>query len=144
MATKRRKLYFDVNLTVATKAIFACTESRAGYSGDRYGGVLDDLPTLTTASANEAKRRNEVFATFVPLTSNAATTTVRNPLVSVGFNAWTTGVATGFYDPTPSINGGQPGQSSVTRRHFAVHLAKAGAATLRGTLIVQRQHSIEV
>ena len=144
MPIKRKKLYFDVDLTTATKAIFPCTESRAGYSGDRYGGVLDDLPTLATADDDAKKRQNEVFTDFIPLTSDAATSTARNPLVSIGFNAWTTGVATGFFNPTPSINGGQKGQSAVTRRHFAVHLAKGGAATLRGTLIVQRQHSIEV
>ena len=152
-AIRRKKLYFDVDLTTSAAAIFPCTQFRISYAGDNFGGVLDDLPPLTSASPAESKRRNSVCAWFQPtdgqVLANYADATLpisvndRNQRVYVRFVAATTSVAA----PTDlTFSGLLPGSSPIGTRHFAVYVARDNSisATVRGVLYVQRQHSIEI
>jgi len=164
MATRRKKLYFNINLTTVNNGlgatlvfgqVVACTQFRAGYTGDVYGSVLEDLAALTIGSSAELKRRNEVTAWFQPITGQVVldgTAAYRNQRVYVRFTI-----------PTVRANGtaviltfpGQPdGTTPIGTRHFGIlvsrdwrssnHLDVTISPTVRGRLFVQRQHNIEI
>jgi len=161
MATRRKKLYFNINLTTVNNGlgatlvfgqVVACTQFRVGYTGDVYGSVLEDLAALTLGSSDELKRRNEVTAWFQPITGQVVTsigTPFRNQRVYVRFT-----VATVRDNGTAEILifAGQPsGTTPIGTRHFGILVARDGAGsatdvspTVRGRLFVQRQHNIEI
>lgn len=143
-AIKRKKLYFDVsfqNATTNASRAFPCTQFRASYSGDLYGGVLDDLPALVAGSPADKKRANDVAAWFQA--REAAGTGTTTGLMKVDFINATTGNNTGTaLNVTSPFT--QDGSTPIFTRHFAVRVRKLGAATVTGRLYVQRQHSIEV
>lgn len=150
MATKRKKLYFDVTLPAGLGAAggliarnFPCTQFRStgSYTGDIYGGVLDDVPALTTSAPSETKRRNEVSAWFVPTSAQALQLTLG--AIAVAFTIPTT-VQT-ITAATLLVNtAGPDGSTPIYTRHFGVQVRRYGQATMTGRLYVQRQHSIEV
>lgn len=138
-AVRRKKLYFDIALSAGvTNQAFPCTQFRASYAGDKYGAVLDDLAPLVTGSPAQVKRLNTVAA-WVPRIrgGNTLATSTAQPSVAVDFiNATTVG--------SGATQLGTYGETSIFTRHFAVRVSKAGAASFRGLLYVQRQHSSEV
>jgi len=168
-AIRKKKLYFDVDLTGATRGLaFPCTQFRQSYNGDLYGGVLDDLPALVVGSPAARKRLHSVAAWFSPLSGqlaiNAAAdafpgNTGINQRVYVRFIAATTGFVKGIANPAsisvittdglvfaPQLKGSTP----IGTRHFSVLVIRdvdanlVTSATVRGVLYVQRQHSIEI
>ena len=156
----RRKLYFDANFS-GTRQIFLCTQFRAGVTiAERHNGVMQAAVALTASSPPAAKARNEVSAWFVPAgLTNAALAT---SLTSVSAPFWldfigpTIGNGTGGITRLPYLTVGstlfqKAGQSAVfgtagSQRHFAVRVRRTGTGTttVRGTLYVARQHSLEV
>lgn len=171
---KRKKLYFDCSLPAGvTRRIFPVTLGRASFNtGDMYGGLLDNgVPKVTTASPVDAKRRNMVHAWFEPQTFlNVGVTTVArvNTGVLVDFVVWTcagkgiTAAGIGFTGasgtqlPGGASSGTNPAiltgsaASALLTKNFAVRVRKLTDdslgvhMTVRGTLYVERQHSIEV
>ena len=145
-ATRRKKLYFNVDLRTATNAAFPCTQFWASYTGDNYGAVLDDLTPLTASSTNQAKRMNSVAAWLsgrLSLGASVSTTTAQPAFVIDFINATTVGSgATALTNADSALfNGSTP----IFTRHFAVRVRKIGAATgFRSVLNVQRQHSFEI
>lgn len=140
-AVKRKKLYFDVvfgNASVANRT-YPCTQFKSSYTGDAYGGVLDDLAPLVAGSTNQAKRLAEVCAWFVPNAALASATSP-NPITLAFVPATTTAGGTGLTDAVSGLKGSTP----IYTRHFGVNIRKPGLATMSGRLYVQRQHSIEV
>lgn len=170
MATRRKKLYFDISLTDAIPTrVYACTQFTATYAGDLYGSVLEDFAPLTPASSAELKRRNEVCAWFQPTDGqtlpniNAAGTaliTARNQQVFVRFviaTATTTNTASWTVTQVSGLTFGSqlPGSTPIGTRHFGVMVARGiplrptgyddtRSPTVRGRLYVQRQHTIEI
>jgi hypothetical protein len=149
---QRKKLYYDVLFTfpgdtTVKSAAFRCTQFTVGtVSGERYGGFADALAALAAAAPPEKKRQNAVGAWFevAAITGTAQANTVSPAIVD-------------FVDAatlaTPLANLGNAtfaGQDVVYTSHFGVRvrlaavLTEGDAATIRGTLYVQRQHSIEV
>lgn len=158
---RRKKLYFDVNLVAVTKRSFPCTQFRASYSGDRYGGVLDDYQALTATSPPQRKRAWDVRAWFQPLTGGTvgeqtiitdnmnATVTVLAERVFVQFmGATTTTQINGVWPAAlaPAVGAVPLGASPIGTRHFGVRVSREGtlSATVRGILHVERQHEFEV
>ena len=145
MATKRKKLYFDVAFAAGAAngaaRNFPCTQFRDSYTGDIYQGVLDALPPLASATPGEIKRRNEVTAWFVPANAQALQLTVG--AIAVAFinptTVQTITAATLLTNPN-----GPDGTTPIYTRHFGVQVRRFGTATMTGRLYVQRQHSIEV
>jgi hypothetical protein len=171
----RKKLYFDVAFGGTRSCLyFPATPFRSSTTfGDRFGGLLNAMESLTGNAPNSLKAQSEVMVTFVP---------AHGAFTGVAYSAH--GVAIDFVQPTfgaqavaGSPGGGVPNDANVTRlsyltttgakdltkvgmsaiygtlgtaRHFSVRVrrpnAGAGAASvsLYGTLYVQRQHSIEV
>lgn len=153
MAQKgRKKLYFDFNMGIgATRVIFPCTQAVQSAAGDRYGGLLDALEACTLSTPSEVKRRNEVAAWA------SAVTGLSGGALMVDFIGWTSGNGTGpiVKLPFPGVNltttDSKAGQSAVfgtggIARHFSVRIRRlvTFTVTTRGTVYVQRQHSIEV
>ena len=164
MATRRKKLYFNINL-VATGGIpifaqaVACTQFRSTYGGDMYGSVLEDLAPLTGSDSNELKRRNEVTAWFQPITGqhiqgSGTSTTYRNQRVYVRFTEPTVSGNAQSVTILSSFAGYPAGMTPIGTRHFGVlvsrdwnaanHLDTGVSPTVRGRLFVQRQHNIEI
>lgn len=165
---KRKKLYFDVSLVAVTKQTFPCTQFRNSYSGDRYGGVLDDLPPITstglTGQLGQRKRAADVRAWFQPTTgaNNVGRTynftgpdtgtvniTILAERVFVQFMGATTTTSIsggGTAALTPAVGAIPAGATPIGTRHFAVRVSRQGtnSATVRGILHVERQHSFEV
>ena len=168
-AIRKKKLYFDVDLTGATRGLaFPCTQFRQTYNGDLYGGVLDDLPALVVGSPAVRKRLHSVAAWFSPLSGERARVNVTtgevartglNQRVYVKFIAATAGFVKGIGDSAsigfattdglifaPQLQGSTP----IGTRHFSVLVIRdvtanlVTSATVRGVLYVQRQHSIEI
>lgn len=172
----RKKLYFDVAFGGTRSCLyFPVTPFRSSPTfGDRFGGLLPALESLTGNAPNSVKAGNEVIAAFIP---------AHGAFVGVGFTD--AAVAIDFVQPTfgSAAVAGFPGgavpgnNANVTRlsyltttgakdltrvgmtaiygtlgtpRHFSVRVRRANAnagaasASLYGTLYVQRQHSIEV
>lgn len=156
----RRKLYFDINFT-GTRQIFLCTQFRSGVTiAERFNGALQPAMALTGSSPSMNKARNEVSAWVIPAgLTNAALAT---SLTSVASPLWldfigpTIGNGTGGITRLPYLTVGstifqKAGQSAVfgttgVQRHFAVRVRRTGTntTTVRGTLYVARQHSLEV
>lgn len=159
----RRKLYFDFSIApTATRAVFPCTQFRAGVTvGDRYGAVLDRFEALTGSSPMRTKEQREVTAWAVavgdavnsePLTFAAAAA------LYVDFVGATIGNgAAGGISRLPFLTVGgtvfqKAGQSAVfgttgILRDFAVRVRRPSAntgVTMHGVIYVQRQHSMEV
>jgi hypothetical protein len=138
-SVERKKLYFDL-LVEGTSA-----GSVAGYSrsvakqltpitnttpGDRYGGLLDALPALVASSPNEIKRRNSVAAWFQCANAGGAVLGACVDFISAVGSATTAAVLT----------------NPIYTRNFRARLKVGfiGVGSVRGTLFVQRQHSIEI
>lgn len=156
----RKKLYFDLAFT-GTRQIVLCTQFRTGVTiNERFNGALQALEALTGSSSGVSKAQREVEARFVPAgLTNAALAT---SLTSVAAPFWldfigaTIGNGTGGISRLPYLTVGgtvfqKAGQSAVfgttgILRHFAVRVRRTGTntTTVRGTLYVGRQHSIEV
>jgi hypothetical protein len=147
LAQKRKKLYFTVDLRAVTRAVFPCTvgpgTSAVVYTGDKYGAVLDKLTALTTGSSNQAKRANSVSAFFEKaVAGNAATATAGQ--VFLQYCNWTR-TASGATALIPAESAATPdGATPIYTSDFGVLVRRSGTLSFRGTLYVQRQHSIEV
>lgn len=156
----RRKLYFDVGFTI-TRQIFLCTQFRSGVTiAERFNGAMQAAMALTASSPPASKARNEITAVFVPAgTTNASlqtSLTVAGSPFWVDFIGPTIGNGTGGITRLPFLTVGstlfqKAGQSAVFgtaggQRHFAVRIRRSGTTTttVRGTLYVARQHSLEV
>jgi hypothetical protein len=150
MAAKARKLYFDYSFTgAATSQEIKLTPEYATTPGDRFGALLESLPALLGTSQPKSLRQNEITAIAVPSAQSADTS------ILLQFNG---GVNDGSFENNPApfyANSGtgttqvagKAGQSAVFVRNPRVLLTAmttGGSGTFRGTLIVQRQHSIEV
>ena len=166
MATRRKKLYFNINLTTVNNGLgatlvfgqaVACTQFRATYGGDVYGSVLEDLAALTIGSSDELKRRNEVTAWFQPITGQivaAVGTPFRNQRIYVRFilpTVMENSILGPTYAPGLAFTGQPNGTTPIGTRHFGILVARDGAGsatdispTVRGRLFVQRQHNIEI
>lgn len=157
-AVRKKKLYFDVALTGATFAqAFPCTQFRASYAGDNFGGVFDDLPPLNSATASgETQRRNSVSVWFAPTdggtipisatigASDKVYTRFVFPTTAANFAGFSTTQIAGL-----TFGSRVRGSTPIGTRHFAVSVSRGGnsgnlSATVRGVLYVQRQHSIEI
>jgi hypothetical protein len=164
-ATVRKKLYFDVAISSAlTRAFFPCTQFTPGYTGDRYGGVLAALEACTGGAPNATKVQRAVSAWFVKAGDSQAgqTITSNGSIMAVDFVQPTQTVVTTvavtrivYLNPGNTANTAKPGQDAIygtlgSLRHFSVRLRRpsaggnAAAVSIRGTLYVARQHSIEV
>lgn len=164
-AVQRKKLYFDVSIgSAASRAFFPCTQFTPGYTGDRYGGVLAALEACTGGAPNATKVQRAVTAWFVLAGDSqaGATITSNGSIMAVDFVQPTQTVAGGasvtrlvYLNPGGTANTAKPGQDAVygtlgSIRHFSVRLRRpsvggnSAAVSIRGTLYVQRQHSIEV
>ena len=158
----RKKLYFDFAISsTATRAIFPCTQFRAGLTcGDRYAAVLDRLEALTGSSNIRTKEQREVTAFAIPVgnaTSSAPITFGAAAALYVDFIGATSGNGTGGISRLPFLTIGGPvfqkaGQSAVFGttgiiRDFAVRVRRPNATTgvtIHGVVYVQRQHAMEV
>lgn len=166
MAIKAKKLYFDVAFSGTTsRAFFPCTQVTATTPGDRYGALLDALEALTGGSNPRTKQQRAVSAWFVPAGSSqagSAWSAGSGAQVAVDFVQPTLLVLNNvaptriqYLNPGGTVNTSKPGQDAIygtlgILRHFSVRLRRPNAGTtafgqsLRGTLYVQRQHSLEV
>lgn len=161
----RKKLYFDVGFNQGIVTMyFPCTATLGG-TGDRYNGLLRPLEALTGGSDASLKARNAVQAWFAPSGTGAIASgnvTSLSQAVAIDFIGITRAggptvtrlpyLAAGSSSPV-GPKAGMESIYSITAgqlRHFAVRLrrpnvgAGAGLISLRGTLYVARQHSIEV
>jgi hypothetical protein len=161
---KRKKLYFDLSLSRAvTNVVVPCTQYTSGtVPGDRYGGLLDAYPAVQGGAQAGEKAKLAVSAWFQP---NSFGGTVAAGVIDVMFVGPTaaasgigaiprlkylTGTAGGGITAVNALSGHEAIYSITAgiARHFAVKVhrnAVSGiAATISGTLYVQRQHSIEV
>jgi hypothetical protein len=169
----KKKLYFDFQFTrTGTSKFCPCTFTN-GFAvatsliiRERYGQLLDALPAATLGTSPQIKERNEVCAWFnlaTALTSpmerfvidfvdrrcvqplfsiNPANDGVRdNPIYTKNF-----AVAVRLaYAHTSGLRGYTVGSGPVHAVNVALHTAAVrGPVDYRGTLYVQRQHSIEV
>lgn len=165
----RRKLYFDVTLNKGqTNAVVCCTQFSNGTPGDRYGGLLDDMPALTGSSPASNKVRAAVQAWFVPqllfYSSATGLGTSTSPQVQfdVNFCQPTANGANksvkllpyltvGTLAPLNNLSGHEAIYSITNAgaaRHFGVRVRRRGSGvasiSVCGTLYVARQHSLEV
>jgi len=159
---KRKKLYFDLILNRSqSNAIVPCTQFTNGtVQGDRYGGLMDAYQAVQGGAAPEQKAKLAVSAWFAP---NSLLGTVAAGAFDVSFveavaptfNSsihrlpYLTGTANGGITAIASLSGHEAIYSITAGipRHFGVKVHRvigAPAATVGGTLYVQRQHSIEV
>jgi len=160
---KKRKLYFDVRIPAGqSRRVFPVTQGRQSFAtGDLYGGaVLSTLPALSATSPPGIKRRNMVGAWYAPLqASGALTSTTHKAPVVVDFVAWTcagkaiTAFGIGFTGASGAQLGGASGimtgsaSAALLTQHFAVRVLSPGGDAVfstRGTLYVERKHSIEI
>jgi hypothetical protein len=145
LAQKRKKLYFNVDLRTVTRAVFPCTvgpgTSAVVYTGDKYGAVLDKLTALTLGSSNQAKRANSVAAFFEKQVTGAGATATAGQ-VFLQYCNWTR-TASGA-TALDSVEDVAQGASPIYTSNFGVLVRRSGTLSFRGTLYVQRQHSIEV
>lgn len=156
--TSRKKLYFDFALAAgATRAIFPCTQFRAGLTiNERFNGCMTPLMALTGSSTPEAKVEAEVTAWVVSQHGGPGSATVDGNRLFVDLIGATASTYTGaiFRLPYLTVGGSistKAGQSAVfgtagIPRHFAVRVRRPSgtANTVFGTVYVQRQHSLEV
>jgi hypothetical protein len=158
----RKKLYFDFNIGgTATRAIFACTQFRAGMTmGERYNGALQALEALTGSSPSGLKAQRAVSAYAVPANNPTTAITSVGGVLYVDFIGPTIGNGTGgitriAYQTVGGTLFQKAGQDAIYGtvgglRHFAVRVRRSGLTsgavnqTIRGTVYVSRQHSIEV
>jgi hypothetical protein len=161
---KRRKCYFDImNITQAFPSpgdagtsrfsIVRPTQQNATTpSTERYGGFLDDVAALTGGSPPEVKRRNAVSAWFQPRPGYSSMLTHRVEFVGVAGTV-TAATPLPFLLPGGGVDLEKAGADAIYTRHFRVRLqhiliatvaAGPTIGTVRGTLYLQRQHSIEV
>lgn len=156
---KRKKLMFLASFPNATSgnaaniAVFPCTQFRASYAGDVYGGVLDALDPLTVGSPGERIRLNDVQAWVRPIRLGSALTTDGGSF-RVEFCAATTSTTDATTLPTSGLKtaaGGTVGVDGLTpvlTRHFGVKVTRtrqdSDAVTGVVAVYVQRQHTIEV
>jgi hypothetical protein len=164
-AVARKKLYFDVLLgSAVSRAFFPCTQFTPGYTGDRYGGVLAALEACTGGAPNATKVQRAVtaWAVIVGDSQAGATITSNGSILAVDFVQPTQTVVNTaavtrivYLNPGGTANTAKPGQDAVYGtlgiiRHFSVRIRRpsaggnSAAVSVRGTLYVQRQHSIEV
>lgn len=160
---KKKKLYFDVRIPAGqSRRVFPVTQGRASFAtGDLYGGdLLDTLPALVAGSPPEIKRRNMVAAWYVPIqASGALTSTTHRAPVVIDFVAWTCAgkaIASngiGYTGASGAQLGGASGimtgsaSAALLTQNFAVRVSTPGADAVfstRGTLYVERKHSIEI
>ena len=159
MATRRKKLYFDISLVTVTAVVRACTQFRATYPGDLYGSVLEDFAPLTAGSSAALKQRNEVTAWFAPVSGQRTTsaTTANSPYLNQSYyvrfvSATVTNNTDATTIPDGLVFGTQiQGSTPIGTRHFGVMVARhrsttsaENSPTVRGRLYVQRQHQIEI
>lgn len=158
----RKKLYFDFNIGgTATRAIFPVTQFRAGMTmGERYGGALQALEALTGSSDPALKAQRAVAAWAVLANDPTNPITGTGAALYVDFIGPTIGNGTGAITRIAFQTVGgtlfqKAGQDAIYGtvgglRHFAVRVRHSGVSgggisqTLRGTLYVARQHSVEV
>lgn len=153
MAAKARKLYFDYNFTLnAASQVIILTEESPATPGDRFGALLDQMPPLLGNSQPKALRQNEITAITVP-SGNTDSEDGDTPLTITflqGADDPTPGDPAPFYATSgtgTTLVSTKQGQSAVFVRNPRVLLtamSTGGSGTYRGTLIVQRQHSIEI
>jgi hypothetical protein len=149
--------------TTVPALYFPCTQFTNGVAGDRYGAVLQALEACTGNTPNQIKAQREVSAWFAfaggggQLTVTSAgspvavdfvqpTGTVANHANVTRLKVLNTAGTTQFAKGGFSAIYGTLG----IERHFSVRVRKANASgvatttSVRGTLYVARQHSIEV
>jgi hypothetical protein len=158
--TPRKRLYFDFRLGSLqdeggsfTRRIFNCTQFTAGTPGDRYGGLLQALESLTIGSLPAIKAQRAVRA-YVNLTFSGASSVKAFP-VTANFIGPTPANATGPvqllpYPANPILAGSEAIYGTAGQlRHFAVLVRLApsvafASTEIAGTLFVDRMHTVEV
>lgn len=134
---KREKLYYD--LVIVFPMVSVTREPT--FAPDRYGNTFERLDPLFAGSPGGLKARNAVSAWF-----QCSSFTEGGPPPPMS------DVCVDFVDladaslPDPT-GGGFPGLDPVYTSRFQVRVRPfgfPGTFTVRGTLFVQRQHSIEV
>jgi len=136
---RAKKVYYDIALAGATAAqIVALTVA------DRFGNILDALTALTAGASAEDKQNAALSAFFVPAASTDTGFGGTVPTFYVDFFRNSTLPALYLTSGGASVPSKQ-GLTNVYTSNPRVrvrHLATTGV-TFRGTLYVQRQHSIE-
>lgn len=166
IARTAKKLYFNFAISPGaavntTRQIFPCTQITNGTPGDRNGSLLQVVQGLTGGSPSAIRQRNEVMA-HAMIANGGTTSATRAQAVEIDFIGPTSGASTAAVTPLAFLVAGGGGLTanatfagtsavfSITpglARHFSVRVRKAGGATsthVYGTLMVEKQHSIEV
>lgn len=141
MATKAKKLYFDFSVSPAVdnSQVFKLTAETDTTPGDRFGALLATMPPLTGDDQGKTLRAAEVTA-LIQSASQTLDTSLLVEFVDENDNP------TPFYDTATHAVAAKAGHSAVFVQHPRVKISVpfVTSGTFRGTLIVQRQHSIEV
>lgn len=155
IAKKAKKLYFDITVPTGDVGVYVrCTQVTAGFtSQERYGRLLEDYAAADGSTPKTIRAQREVSAWFQPFSTDADSDfdrviTAANWIIQ--FMGSTTNALTVenvvFYNGA-TIDTTRAGFSPVATRHFGVRVKRSGATTgnaARGTLFVQRQHTMEV
>jgi hypothetical protein len=129
MALKRNKIYLDFELG-SFSASAPCTDLTLGVTpGDRYGALLPDFPPLTAGSPEGVRNNRAVKAQWIPRASEGVTDVSSIQGVCVLF----------------ARVSGTPIDDPLTERNFRVVVQRGdNVGTIRGSVVVTRQHSMEV
>jgi hypothetical protein len=139
---RARKLYYNVVLTGPSAAAVVAPTTTA----DRDGNLLDALPGLLGTATAEAKARQELTAIYVPYGGTQGTTI---PVFFCTFLRNGTDAAVYYTDggggttSIPTKAGSSAAFTTNPRVRVRHYAAVASARVFRGTLYIQRQHSIE-
>jgi len=154
--------------TTVSALYFPCTSFTNGVAGDRYGGVLQALEACTGNTPNLTKAQRAVSAWFALGGTGTGGGAGGVTVTSLG-----SPIAVDFVQPTGTVANhanvtrlkylnaagttqfAKAGLEAIygtlgIERHFSVRVRKANASgvalstSIRGTLYVARQHSIEV
>lgn len=166
MPAQRKKLYFDIHLTSFTTAgelktaIMPLTAgaSSAAVGGativtERNGDFLAAFAALTASSTAARRKLNEIEAIFIPTHTNPLTGrgAVNVLLDFIGSTGAATAIA---YQSTVGGGGAvaaKAGNSAVFSTNVRLRMRAWGAFstnvavnTLRGVIIAQREHSMDI
>lgn len=155
MAKIKKKLVFDISGNSGTTpagvgpalnggAAVVCTQETTGTLGDRYDSLLQQFSPLTIGAPAQARQLRQVMAVFVPKHIAAGI----NPTIKIRFVDETgtavpgSNVANAVSQTGPILTATDP--TFTKRIRIFINALATAAASIRGTLYVQRQHSIEV
>lgn len=137
---RARKVYYDILLQGASASQVVNLAN-----ADRFGNTLDTLAALTYGSDSMDKARRELTALFVPaLGTNPQSETTMTVAFMIDFMRNST-----LYAPYLTVGGASvAAKKGMTSIYIANPRVRVGHSALtnrtyRGTLHVQRQHSIE-